>query len=311
MSEAAEHFGIALLQHAPAPLDVEAALARLDAAAGEAVAGGASLLVSPEAALTGYNLSPEAARSIAEPADGDAFERVGAICRRHRVAVLYGFIERDGEVLRNTVQLLDRDGAPLARYRKTHLWGELDRSLFVAGDDLVPLVELDGWRIGLLVCYDVEFPETVRRLALEGAELVLVPTALMSPFTFVADHLVRVRAAENGVFLAYANAVGEENGLDYVGHSAIVGPDGEDIARAGDAPVLLHARLERSALGEARAALPYLAERRSELYTPKAPERGQAGGVRGVGPRTSGSDGASERTKSDRKSGQKNAASGE
>ena len=253
---------------------------------------------------------PEAARSIAEPADGDAFERVGAICRRHRVAVLYGFIERDGEVLRNTVQLLDLDGAPLVRYRKTHLWGELDRSLFVAGDDLAPLVELDGWRIGLLICYDVEFPETVRRLALEGAELVLVPTALMSPFTFVADHLVRVRAAENGVFLAYANAVGEENGLYYLGHSAIVGPDGEDIARAGDSPVLLRARLERSALGKARAALPYLAERRTELYVPRAPESDRAGEVHGVGLRTSGSDRASDRAKPGQESGQ-NAVSSE
>lgn len=269
MGERVGHLGIALLQQAPAPLDVAGALARLDEAAEQAAADGAALLVAPEAALTGYNVSPEAARSIAELAEGDAFERVGVICRRHGLAVLYGFIERDGEVLRNTAQLLDRDGTLLARYRKTHLWGELDRSLFAPGDDLVALVELDGWRIGLLICYDVEFPETVRRLALEGADLVLVPTALMSPFSFVADHLVRVRAAENGVFLAYANAVGEENGLEYVGRSVIVGPDGEDLARAGDAPALIRARLERSALEKARAALPYLAERRAELYAPR------------------------------------------
>ena len=152
--------------------------------------------------MSGYNLSREAADTVAERAGGEAFERIGGICRRHRIALLYGFIERDGETLYNTVQLIDPGGASLARYRKTHLWGDLDRSLFAAGDDLAPLVEFDGWRIGLLICYDVEFPETVRRLALEGADLVLVPTALMRPFTFVADHLVRVRAAENGLFLA-------------------------------------------------------------------------------------------------------------
>ena len=269
MTDAAATIDLALLQHAPAPPDVEAALVRLDEAARQAAAGGASLLVCPEAGLTGYNLSREAAGAVAERAGGEAFERAAGICRRHRIALLYGFIERDGEVLRNTVQLIDRDGRSLARYRKTHLWGDLDRSLFEAGDDLAPLVELDGWRIGLLICYDVEFPETVRRLALEGADLVLVPTALMRPFTFVADHLVRVRAAENGVFLAYANAAGEENGLDYLGRSAIIGPDGEELARAGERPVLLHARLEHGALRSARETLPYLRDRRAELSAPR------------------------------------------
>ena len=269
MTDVRTTLDLALLQHAPAPLDVDGALERLDEAARRAAAGGASLLVCPEAWLSGYNLSREAAATVAERAGGEAFERIGGICRRHRIALLYGFIERDGEVLRNTAQLIDPGGASLARYRKTHLWGDLDRSLFAAGDDLAPLVELDGWRIGLLICYDVEFPETVRRLALEGADLVLVPTALMRPFTFVADHLVRVRAAENGLFLAYANAAGEENGLHYLGRSAVIGPDGEELARAGDAPVLLHARLEHGALQRARTALPYLRDRRPELLAPR------------------------------------------
>ena len=122
----------------------------------------------------------------------------------------------------------------------------------------------------------------------------------MSPFTFVADHLVRVRAAENGVFLAYANAVGEENGLDYVGgRSAIIGPDGEDLARAGDAPVLLHARLERAALQEARAALPYLAERRPELYAPKASQGSEGEPVQCGGSRDAEAGRVRDRTDAD------------
>ena len=172
----------------------------------------------------------------------------------------------NGRVLHNTAQLIGPDGRALARYRKTHLWGELDRSLFAAGDDLAPVVELGGWRLGLLICYDVEFPEAVRRLALEGAELIAVPTALMRPFAFVADLVTRVRAYENGLYLAYANYCGGENGLDYTGRSAIVGPDGEEVAKAAEAPALLHARLERGAIARARDALPYLDGRRPELY---------------------------------------------
>ena len=287
-SEPSATFALALLQHAPTPLDVAASLARLDEAAREAAAAGARLLVVPEASLTGYNVSPDEARAVAESADGAAFERVAAICRGHGIAILYGFVERDHEgggesaMSWNTVQLVERDGTALARYRKTHLWGALDRSMFAPGEDLAPLVTLDGWRVGLLICYDVEFPEAVRRLALEGAELVLVPTALMAPFTFVADHLVRVRAGrERRVSWPYANYCGEENGLGYVGRSAIVGPGGEELARAAAAPALLHARLERTALGEARAALPYLRERRAELYTP----RRTANAPRGPAPR--------------------------
>ena len=259
-------FGLSLLQHAPTPLDVDASLARLDRAAADAAAVGSNLLVVPECSLSGYNVAPEDARRVAATASGEGFERVAAVCRRHRVAVLRAFVERDGERLRNAAQLIDADGTARALYRKTHLWGELDRTLFAAGDDLAPVVELCRWRLGLLICYDVEFPEAVRRLAVEGADAVLVPTALMSPYTFVADLVTRVRAFENGLYVAYANYCGAENGLDYVGRSAIIGPNGEALARAGTEPALLHARLERAALDRARESLPYLAERRPELY---------------------------------------------
>ena len=263
---------IALLQHDPEPLDVASALVRLHREARAAAKAGSDLLVVPEASLTGYNIAPDDARAVALAPGGKALERVADIARDADIAILAGYIGRgDGTALHNTVQLFDRRGEALARYRKTHLWGELDASLFVAGDDLAPVVELDGWRVGLLICYDVEFPEAVRRLAVEGAELVLVPTALMHPFTFVADHLTRVRAAENGVFLAYANYRGRENGLHYAGRSVVVDPDGETIARAADDPVRLHARLERAALARARAALPYLRDRRPELYRTREP----------------------------------------
>jgi predicted amidohydrolase len=75
---------------------------------------------------------------------------------------------------------------------------------------IFPLVELEGWKLGLLICYDLEFPENARRLALAGAELILVPTANMVPFDFVADVTVRARAFENQCYVAYANYCGHE-----------------------------------------------------------------------------------------------------
>jgi len=146
------------------------------------------------------------------------------------------------------------------------LWGDQDRSLFSQGEDLVPVFEWHGWKIGMLICYDIEFPENVRRLALEGAELILTPTALMSPWTTVADLIVPARACENQLFIAYANFCGNEHEQHYVGHSCIVGPDGNNLAKAADKEVMLVASLSKSSITDIRTALPYHHDRRPELY---------------------------------------------
>ena len=150
---------------------------------------GADLLVCPEMYLTGYAIGPAAVRRLAEPVDGPSAARAAAIAREAGMALLYGYPElgADGRVY-NAALLLDRDGRPLANHRKTHLYGDLDRNAFSAGDGPPTIAELDGVRLGILICYDVEFPENVRLLALAGAELMAVPTANMVPFSFVIDH---------------------------------------------------------------------------------------------------------------------------
>ncbi len=94
----------------------------------------------------------------------------------------------------------------VSRYRKSHLFGEVDRQQFVAGDELFDMAEVGGVKLAMMICYDVEFPEAVRAAALGGAHLIAVPTAQMEPFAFVAEEVVRVRAWENqrGTGLVYA-----------------------------------------------------------------------------------------------------------
>lgn len=127
------------------------------------------------------------------------------------------------------------------------------------------MVDLDGLRVGVLVCYDVEFPEAVRALALAGAQLVAVPTALMEPSAWIAETLVPARAAENQVFVAYCNRVGTERTLTYVGRSCVAGPAGEVVA-AGTEEQLLVADVDPAAIERARTRHDYLRERRPELY---------------------------------------------
>lgn len=245
---------LALLQCASLPLDVDANLRRLDRTAAEAAAAGADLLVTPEMFLTGYNIGAEHAQALAEPEDGPRAQAVAAIARQHQIAIVFGQAGRDaaGRIY-NSAQCVDAQGRTLASYRKTHLFGELDRSMFHPGAGDEPLFELHGWKLGLLICFDVEFPENTRRLALAGADLLVVPTANMAEFDFVAQHLVPTRAYENQLFVAYANFCGTEGALAYGGLSCVATPDGAGLVQAGRDTELLLATLTPAHLARGRA----------------------------------------------------------
>ncbi|MFF7332346.1 carbon-nitrogen hydrolase family protein [Streptomyces sp. NPDC090306] len=255
----------ALLQSSGRPGSVAENLRVLDEAAARTAAAGGALLVTPEMFLTGYAIGADVAR-LAEPADGPCARAVADIAVRHGVAVAYGCPERDGDAVFNAVRLVGADGAALAGYRKTHLYGPFEHEHFTPGDRPVVQAELHGLRVGLLVCYDVEFPENVRAHALAGTDLLVVPTAQMHPYRFVADAVVPVRAFENQMYVAYVNRVGREGEFEFVGLSVLAGPDGAARARAGAGEELVLGDVDPALLAASRAANPYLADRRPGLY---------------------------------------------
>jgi 5-aminopentanamidase len=140
-----------------------------------------------------------------------------------------------------------------------------EQRLFTPGQQRV-LHTIAGVRVGVLICYDVEFPEAVRALALEGAELIAVPTALMFPYTQIPKVLIPTRALENQIFVAYANRIGVEGDLKYCGLSTIAAPDGNVLAQADEAEALVVVNIERAAIAETRSIFAYLDDRRPELY---------------------------------------------
>jgi predicted amidohydrolase len=255
----------ALLQSSGRPGSLVENLKVLDEAAGRAAAGGAALLAAPEMFLTGYAIGDDIGR-LAEPADGDSADAVAEIAGRHGLAIAYGYPERDGDAVYNSAQLISADGTRLANYRKTHLFGDFERAHFTPGEQPVVQAELDGLTIGLMICYDVEFPEPVRAHALAGTDLLLVPTANMHPFEFVAESLVPVRAWENQLYVAYVNRIGQEGEFEFFGLSTLAGPDGVARTRAGRGEELLLADLDPGFLANSRAANPYLTDRRPGLY---------------------------------------------
>ena len=225
---------------------------------GEVIAGaGLDLVVCPELFLSGYNVGEDLTR-FAEAARGPRFEAIAELARTHQIAIVYGYPELEGEVLFNSAACVGPDGQLLANHRKrANSPGSFEEDYFTPG--AAPSVfDCAGLRIAVLICYEVEFPETVRQAAQLGAHLVVVPTALVEQWDVVASRVVPARAFENGVWVAYCNHTGQEGSCVYLGGSRIVAPDGQEAAVAGREEALIVADVERERVEAAQKRLPYL-----------------------------------------------------
>jgi predicted amidohydrolase len=232
----------------------------------EAKAKGAALMVAPELATTGYG-AKDAIRELAETADGGQASALASMAVNHDIALVVGLPERAGDVIYNSAIFAMPDGTRTI-YRKCQLYGHYEHALFHPGDAPPKLTMFGGLKFGVLICYDVEFPELVRHLALAGADAVLAPTA--QPDTpdapFIAGKVVPVRAFENGIAIVYADHAGADGRFGYAGLSCIAFPDGSDAARA--APTgsqVIVADYDPAAFAAARTANPYLKDRRTDL----------------------------------------------
>lgn len=160
----------------------------------------------------------------------------------------------------------------IANYRKTHLWGDYEKSFYTPGPGLLDPVEFMGIKLSMLICFDIEFTEPARILALKSAQLLIVPTALTSKDNTTLT--VPSRALENHVFIVYANRCGSDRYPDghettFCGNSVIVDPDGHDLARASASdPELLVVPIDtdEQRWKDSVARNPYLSARRTDLY---------------------------------------------
>jgi predicted amidohydrolase len=256
---------IALWQTAP-DSDVASCLSRLGAAVAEASAASAELFVTPEMFIGGYNIGAAAVSKNADIYDA-VHKKLCDLAATHQIALVVGLPTPHTGLPFNSCLAIDKTGIQRALYHKAHLFGGVDRAQFSGGDTLSPVFDLGGWRVGLAICYDIEFPELARDLALRGAELIVTPTANMEPFDSVATRLVPARAEENAIYVAYCNYLGTEGAFDYNGLSCICGPDGDDLIRAGKSSTgLFYATLTRDTLQAVRQKQSHLLDRRPDLY---------------------------------------------
>lgn len=268
---------VACCQLAPRVGHFDENVARVRAAVADAVSGGAQLVVVPELATSGYVFrSVEEARAAAIQIDGPVLAGWASEASRGSAVVVGGFCElgEDGR-LYNSCALVDGDGVR-AVYRKIHLWDEEAR-WFEPGAQRAPVVDTHLGKIGLAVCYDIEFPELTRGLALAGAELLAIPTNWPRGWSWDGDvpvlvTLARSTAYLNRMFVAVCDRGGSERELDFEGGSVIAGPDGRVLALPPDpgtgAEAILRASCElaaarRKGTGRSNDAF---ADRRPALY---------------------------------------------
>jgi predicted amidohydrolase len=248
-------------------------------AVAEAAAAGARLVVLPELCDSGYVFAPEdpaaEARGLAAPADGNpTLRQWQALSARHGLVIVGGFCELGDEGrLYNSAAVVDASGTR-AVYRKAHLW-DAEKLVFTPGDAAPAVVDTEAGRVGLMVCYDLEFPEWTRLAALDGAELIAAPVnwpGYSWPAGERPAEVVKAQAtaAASGVFVAVADRCRTERGVPWISGSLIASPEGYLLAGPvlADRPALLTADCDLPRARDKRVSKrnDLLADRRPELY---------------------------------------------
>lgn len=263
-------YRLAVCQFEPVFLNKEANLDKMGDMARRAVLAGAQLLIFPECCVTGYGVGQQAyemvklAEVIQGPGRGPTVQRMEALADELRVQVIFGLPElADGTIYDSVVHLVPEVGV-VGSFHKVHMWNE-EEKVFTRGQAFA-VHEGPVGCLGLLVCYDLEFPEAARILALRGVHLLAVSAANMRPWEEFQHVYARARAMENSIFVAVSNCLGKLNSTEFFGGSIIVDPYGRILAEAGGAEALLVADINLELVGKATEDLAYIKKREARLY---------------------------------------------
>lgn len=269
-----ELYRIAGVQMDVAFADKAANLARITERFAEATDAGAFLTVFPECVLTGYCFeSFEEAWPHAEPIPGPSTDRLAELCRERNAYLVAGLLEADGDRMYNACALVGPQGL-IGAYRKVHLPGLGVDHFTHPGDRPFQVWTIGDLRVGMNICYDGSFPEASRVMALDGADLIVLPTNWPPPAASFAEHVINARAMENNVYYLSANRIGEERGFEFIGTSRLCDPFGgtmnglpagvEGVFHAEIRPDL--ARTKRLVRKPGSHEIDRIADRRPEFY---------------------------------------------
>ncbi|MFO7753408.1 MAG: nitrilase-related carbon-nitrogen hydrolase [Desulfobacteraceae bacterium] len=248
---------------------VESNMSKVARYARQAAGEGCDAVVFPEMVDTGYNMA--AISATASDWDGKPFQAVCSAALENKIHIICNISERDGGNIYNTTAVVDPSGRFVGKYRKMHLaaYPPLNEERCITPGDGPATVRINDIRMGLLICYDLRFPEMSRSLVLGGADVLILCSAWPFPRLRHLSTLIQARAIENQVYFAAANRVGTENGITFCGSSCIVDPYGVAAAAASEEKeTLITADIDAGTMAEVRARMPVFSHR---TETDKAP----------------------------------------
>ncbi|MDD2735071.1 MAG: carbon-nitrogen family hydrolase [Desulfuromonadaceae bacterium] len=242
--------------------DVDANLAYVREALARVAAQGVNLAVLPEMWSSGFsykNLNKLALRTQG------IVDELLELSSRHKMVIIGSMPEPNGDKVFNAVYVID-NGSLAGVYRKMHLFSLLGEERAFSGGDSWLCAETSIGKVGVIICYDLRFPELSRRLAVEGAQVICVPAQWPKPRQEHWRTLLRARAMENQLFIVACNAYGIIGKLDFFGMSMIIDAKGELLAEAGDCEGEIVASLDMQAMTDWRAQIPCFNDRKPECY---------------------------------------------
>lgn len=227
---------------------------------------GTEVAVLPELWTTGYDL--ERIHELAEEeASSPTLARFAALAREKGLALVLGSLpEKDCGRIYNTSWVLGPEGRVVGKYRKVHLFAPMGEPGYLSPGKELSTFELGGARCGLMICYDLRFPELCRALALRGATVIFVPSEFPKPRLHHWRTLLQARAIENQLFVVAVNRIGEDNANGFFGHSMVVDPWGEVLFEAGEEEGVWTVELDLARVEEVRRRIPCLRDRVPAVY---------------------------------------------
>lgn len=223
------------------------------------------VVILPEMWNTSYDL-----RNLKENADRDgcpSASQMSSLARKHSVNIIAGSIsDIRNDKFYNSSYIFNRQGDLIERYDKIHLFGLMNEESYLSSGEKRAHFELDNVKCGLIICYDLRFPELSRTLALDGIDILFVPAQWPHPRLHPWRTLIQARAIENQMYVAAVNRVGKEGKASFFGHSMVVDPLGEIILEGDEEESILVTDIDLQQVSKVRRHMTCFKDRRPETY---------------------------------------------
>lgn len=223
------------------------------------------VILFPELWNTGFKL--DEINELADHYGKQTIALLSQFAKLHAVNIVGGSVaEQREDGVYNTIFAFNREGEQIGDYSKLHLFRLMDEEKHLKAGDKIGRLAVDGVEAGMLICYDIRFPELTRRLALDGAKMLFVPAQWPNPRLHHWRTLLTARAIENQMYVIACNRMGTSGDSVFFGHSMVIDPWGEIVVEAGDEEVVLRGEIDLSLVDKVRSTIPIFKDRRPDQY---------------------------------------------